>query len=285
MLTELRAREALRKHHFRQDTRLGQHFILDDDVLSAIVREAQVEPGDNVLEIGAGAGTLTAALMDAGAIVTAVEIDRALQGVLEGTLAPYANYEIIYEDILRVDLSALWSRRFGGRPARVVANLPYYITADVVTKLLSSALPIKSMCVMVQEESAQRMCAQPGAKNYGVLAVETQYRAQLSIGMTLPPEAFEPRPHIVSTLLHVIPWPEPPVKLLDEEMFFKTVRAAFFMRRKTLTNNLCAVFSMPRGEAEAIIEGMGLPAQVRGERLSLDELAKLADALSVYHPS
>jgi len=282
MLIELRAREALRKQRFRQDTRIGQHFIFDGDVLSAIVREAAVHPGENVLEIGPGAGTLSAALLEAGASLTAVEIDRVLQPVLEATLSPYRDFEIIYDDFLRVDLPALWARRFGGSPPRVVANLPYYITADIVTLLLSCGLPVKAMCVMVQEESAQRFCALPGAKNYGVLAVLTQYRARLTMGMTLPPDVFEPRPHIDSTLLHIQPWPQPPVSPRDEAMFTKTVRAAFAMRRKTLVNNLCAAFGIPRGDAEAIVRSIGLSDQIRGERLGLEEFARLSDALTAY---
>jgi len=280
MPIERRAREALRKHHFRQDTRIGQHFIMDGDVLSAIVREARVSPGDNVLEIGPGAGTLSAALLEAGARLTAVEIDRGLRPVLEATLSPYRDYEIIYEDILRLDLPELWARRFMDTPPLVVANLPYYITADIVTRLLNCGLPIKVMCFMVQEESALRMNAQPGAKNYGVLAIQTQYRARLTVGMRLPSSVFEPRPHVESVLLHFEPWPKPPVSPMDELMFFRVVRAAFAMRRKTLVNNLCATFGIPRGDAEEIVRGLGLSDQVRGERLGLAEFARLSDAMT-----
>ena len=234
-------------------------------------------PGDRVLEIGAGAGVLTRELSDRGAKVLALEIDRALEPVLREVLEG-SGARVEFADALKCDLAALTIRAFSGEPFDVVANLPYYITADVFLMLVKSRLPVRRMTVMVQKEAAERIMASPGQKNWCALAATVQHFGHPEVLMRVPPEAFTPRPHVESALLRVdmVPERQSPE---DEAMFLKVVAAAFAMRRKTLVNNLMAAFFMPREGAEALLTSLNLDPRVRGEALSVSELALLGEAI------
>jgi len=273
----LTARVALEKNGFRFTHSLGQNFILDDRLVARVVDAAEVAAGDRVLEIGAGAGVMTRTLADRGAKVLAIEIDQALRPVLEEVLAG-TDVRVEYADALKCDLGALVGDAFSGAPFDVVANLPYYITADVFLRLIKSRLPIRRMTVMVQKEAAERIMAAPGQKNWCALAATVQRFGVPSALMRVPPEAFTPRPHVESALLRVDMYPERPAPE-DEAMFLKVVSAAFAMRRKTLSNNLMSAFSMPREAAEGLITSLGFDPKVRGEALTIPELERLSAAL------
>lgn len=271
------ARAALERNGFRFTHSLGQNFILDDQLVSRIVDAAGVSPGDRVLEIGAGAGVMTRALAERGAKVLALEIDRALEPVLREVLDG-CDAVVEFADALKCDLAALAARAFGGAPFDVVANLPYYITADVVLLLVRSRLPVRRMTVMVQKEAAERIMASPGQKNWGALAATVQHFGAPSVLLRVPPEAFTPRPHVESALLRVDMYPERQTPEA-EALFLKAVAAAFAMRRKTLANNLMSAFSLPRDRAEALVAALGLDSRVRGEALTLSQLAALGEAV------
>ncbi len=270
----LAARLALEKHGFRFSHSLGQNFILDDGLVRRIVDAAGVAPGERVLEIGPGAGVMTRCLAEAGARVTAVELDRSLVPVLRAVLAGY-DVRLVFDDILRLDVAGL----MGGAPYSVVANLPYYITADAVLALLTGPAKPARVTVMVQKEAAERMMARPGSKTWCALAATVQYFGNPEPLMELPPEAFTPRPHVVSTLLGIRLYDEKPVQARDEALFLRLVTAAFAMRRKTLANNLTASFGVPRETALQWIATLGKDERVRGEALSVAELAALSDII------
>lgn len=274
---ELTARAALARLDFKAKNALGQNFLLSPEVLAALADDAGVEGGDLILEIGAGAGTLTAEMASRGARVLAVELDTRLEPVLDSVLAPYPTATVIYGDALRIDLPRLWREQLGG-PFRVVANLPYGITTEIVEKLLQSNLPIRSLSLLVQLEAAQRMQARPGEKAYGMLAVMAQYYAEVRTGMSVPRGAFTPPPHVESCAVHLT-MRESPAVACAPAPFFRAVRAAFAMRRKTLVNNLCAGYSLPRERALDIVKRCGLSETVRGEALTLEQLAAVARAV------
>jgi 16S rRNA (adenine1518-N6/adenine1519-N6)-dimethyltransferase len=271
------ARAALERHGFRFTHSLGQNFILDDGLMGRIADAAGVQPGDRVLEIGAGAGVLTRTLSERGAKVLALEIDRALEPVLREVLEG-SDARVEFADALKCDLAALTGRAFSGEAFDVVANLPYYITADVFLLLVKSRLPIRRMTVMVQKEAAERIMASVGTKNWCALAATVQYFGTPSVLMHVPPEAFTPRPHVESVLLRVDMRPDRQSQE-DEAMYLKVVTAAFAMRRKTLVNNLMSAFFMPREGAENLVTSLGFDPKVRGEALTLEELAKLSGAI------
>ncbi len=271
------ARAALERNGFHFTHSLGQNFILDDALVARIASAAEVAPGDRVLEIGAGAGVLTRTLSDLGAVVLALEIDGSLEPVLREVLAG-SSAQVEFADVLKCDLAALTEHAFQGENFDVVANLPYYITADVFLMLVKSRLPIRRMTVMVQKEAAERMMATPGHKNWCALAATVQHFGTPSVIMYVPPEAFTPRPHVESVLLRVDMLPERR-SAEGEAMFLKVVTAAFAMRRKTLVNNLMRAFFMPRQEAENLLSSLGFDPKIRGEALELVELASLSDAM------
>jgi len=271
------ARAALERHGFRFTHSLGQNFILDDRLMQRIADAAEVGPGGRVLEIGAGAGVLTRTLSDRGAKVLALEIDSALEPVLCEVLQG-SDARVEFADVLKCDLPALTEGVFHGEPFDVVANLPYYITADVLLLLMKSRLPIRRMTVMVQKEAAERVMAAPGQKNWCALAATVQHFGKPKLMLRVPPEAFTPRPHVESALLRVDIFPDRQSPE-DEAMFLKVVAAAFAMRRKTLVNNLMSAFSMPREGAESLLTSLGFDPKVRGEALTLMELSRLADAI------
>ncbi len=271
----------LRKYGFTAQKKYGQNFLIDANVLEKIISGAQITKDDCVLEIGPGIGTMTQYLAEAAGRVIAVEIDRHLLPVLEDTLSSYDNVTVIHEDILKVDIDRLAEEYHGGRPLKVVANLPYYITTPVILKLLQGGAPIESVTVMVQKEVAQRMESGPGTKNYGALSLAVQYYAKPEILTIVSASCFLPRPNVDSAVIRLRKCETPPVEVRDDKFLFALIRAAFNQRRKTLVNALtnAADLKVSREEVCAALSEMGLSATVRGEALSLKEFAQLADRL------
>ena len=230
--------EILQKYNFNFQKKFGQNFLIDEHVLDKIIRAAEITKDDYVLEIGPGIGTMTQYLACAAREVTAVEIDRALIPILEDTLKEYDNVSIINEDILKVDIAALAKEKNGGRPIKVVANLPYYITTPIIMGLFESHVPLESITVMVQKEVADRMQVGPGTKDYGALSLAVQYYAEPYIVANVPPNCFMPRPAVGSAVIRLTRHQKPPVEVMDEKLMFRLIRASFNQRRKTLANGL-----------------------------------------------
>lgn len=255
--------------------KLGQNFLIDAGIVQGIVDAAQIHPGDHVLEIGPGIGTLTQGLAEAGADVTAVELDKKLPAVLAETLKAYDRVRIVPGDILKVDIPALMGRE----PFKVVANLPYYITTPILMTLLERRLPITMMVTMVQKEVAERMTARPGSRSYGALSVAVQYYTEPEIVLNVPPRSFIPAPEVDSVVIACRVRSVPAVKVSEEKMFFRVVRAAFGQRRKTLANALRGG-GFPKEQVRAAMERAQMDPQRRGETLSLEEFGRLADAFA-----
>ncbi len=263
----------LKTFHLRASKKLGQNFLVDPSIVRGIVEAAEIEEGDRVLEIGPGIGTLTQGLAEAGAQVTAVELDKKLPAVLAETLAGYDNVSIVQGDILKVNIPEL----MGEGSFKVAANLPYYITTPILMTLLERHLPITAMVTMVQKEVAERMTAKPGSKTYGALSVAVQYYTQPEIVLDVPPRSFIPAPEVDSVVIACRVRTEPAVKVKDEKRFFRVVRAAFGQRRKTLFNALKGAGFL-KEEVRLAMEQAGIEPERRGETLSLQEFAALADA-------
>ena len=277
--------EILQKYQFAFQKRFGQNFLIDAHVLEKIIRAAGVTKEDFVLEIGPGIGTMTQYLAEAAGKVWAVEIDRNLIPILKETLAPYDNVTVVNEDILKVDVERLAREENGGRPIKVVANLPYYITTPIIMGLFESHVPIDSITVMVQKEVADRMRTGPGSKDYGALSLAVQYYAEAYIAANVPPNCFMPRPKVGSAVIRLTRHKEPPVSVRNEKLMFQIIRASFNQRRKTLQNGIGNAPELPftREEAARAIEAMGLPPAVRGETLTLEQFARLSDILEENH--
>ena len=274
----LRARVALDKHGFRTTHSLGQNFLLDDHFLSGLLDEIDVRPEDRVLEIGPGAGVMTALLAERAEKVLAVELDERLAPVLSDVLAPHENAKVEYCDFLRCDVDALTARTLGEQ-YRVVANLPYYITADILTKLVGAKNPPASIAIMVQKEAAQRLMSEPGSKQWCALAATVRAYGRAEVVEEVPPERFDPAPHVVSCFLKIDAWDAPIVTPKDEALYRRVVQAAFAMRRKTLANNLKTSFGVSQEQAQAVLSTAGLGDKVRGEALTLAQLSDVSDAL------
>lgn len=274
----LRARIALEKHGFSFTHSLGQNFILDDDFLEEIALESGVGEGEAVLEIGPGPGILTHHLASHCRQVLALEIDRKLEPVLNEVLEGVDNAEIIFEDVMKCDLSALLEERFPGENVQVVANLPYYITADVIERLLTCGANIGNITVMVQKEAAERIGAQVGSKNYCALAMLTQYYCDVEELMDVSPDRFTPPPHVMSRLIRLNRRTDG-LRAKDEKLLLRLIRSAFRMRRKTLVNNLTGDFGVSREQAEKLLMSQYLDVRIRGEALSVEQITRLSDAL------
>lgn len=255
---------------------LGQNFLLDESVLDKIVEAADIE--DGVLEVGPGFGVLTKRLCETGKKVVSVEVDRRLIPVLDYTLTEFDNVKIIEKDILKTDVAELISTEFGGGKISVAANLPYYITTPIITKLIEEKLPLKNIVVMVQREVAERIAAKPGKKDYGAISVLCQYYTNPRVVTIVPAGSFYPAPKVDSAVLCMEVCSEPNVKTKDEALFFKVVKAAFAQRRKTLLNCLASGFSCDKAALTEILESVNIASNVRGEKLELSEFAKIADA-------
>ena len=273
-------RQVLEKYQFRFQKKYGQNFLIDGNILAKIVDAAQITEDDCVLEIGPGIGTMTQYLAEAAGRVTAVEIDRELIPILEETLSSYHNVTVLCEDILKVDLAAL-AEENGGRPLKVVANLPYYITTPIIMALFESRMPLASITVMVQSEVADRMQTGPGSKEYGALSLAVQYYAKPEVVARVPASCFLPRPNVDSTVVRLTKYEKPPVDVSDESFLFAVIRASFNQRRKTLANGLANAgdLGVTRGQVETVLEEMELPATVRGETFTLERFAELSDRL------
>ncbi len=276
---EVTARAALERHGFRFTHSLGQNFLLNAGIIESIADAADVGAGANVLEIGAGAGVLTAEMAGRGANVHALEIDRALEPVLREVLAPYAGVQLVFEDALKCDLDALVAGAFGDESYRVVANLPYHITSDILLRLVALARPPVSITVMVQQEACDRILARPGQKAYSALAATIRYHGEARALFAVGPHAFTPPPHVDSRLCRIDLYEEKPVRAISDAQMRRVIQAAFAMRRKTLANNLVAAFGLNRESATALLEACGIDPRVRGEALELSALARVADAL------
>lgn len=273
--------EIIQKYDFAFQKKFGQNFLIDGRVLDKIIDAADIGKEDCVLEIGPGIGTLTSRLAEAAGQVIAVEIDKNLIPILGDVLSEYDNITILNEDILKVDIPALVEEKNAGKPIKVVANLPYYITTPIIMGLFESNVPIDNITVMVQKEVAQRMQVGPGTKDYGALSLAVQYYAEPYIVANVPQNCFIPRPNVGSAVIRLTRHQEKPVTVKDEQHMFRLIRAAFNQRRKTLQN---ALHNMPelnlsKEQVVGALEQMGLPATVRGEKLTLEEFAKLSDLL------
>ena len=274
--------EVLQKYNFVFQKKFGQNFLIDTHVLDKIIGSAEITKDDVVLEIGPGIGTMTQYLACAAKKVIAVEIDKALIPILEDTLSEYENVRVINHDVLKVDIAKLAEEENGGKPIKVVANLPYYITTPIIMGLFENHVPIKSITVMVQKEVADRMQVGPGTKDYGALSLAVQYYAKPYIVANVPPNCFMPRPKVGSAVIRLERYENPPVTVEDEKLMFRLIRASFNQRRKTLANGLknSPELDYTKEEIEAAIEALGRGASIRGEALTLEEFAKLADLLS-----
>mgnify|MGYP002553089099 CR=1 FL=1 len=271
----------LQKYHFNFQKKFGQNFLIDPHVLEKIVEAAGVTKDDFVLEIGPGIGTMTQYLCENAREVTAVEIDTNLIPILEDTLSAYDNVTVINQDILKLDIAKLAMERNGGKPIKVVANLPYYITTPIIMGLFESGVPIDNITVMVQKEVADRMKEGPGSKDYGALSLAVQYYAEPEIVANVPPNCFIPRPNVGSAVIRLTRHKEMPVEVKDPALMFKIIRASFNQRRKTLQNGLGNAPELPytKEQIAAAIAEMGLTPTIRGEALSLAQFAQLSDIL------
>lgn len=270
----------LNKYKFVFQKKFGQNFLIDTHVLDKIIGAAGITKDDFVLEIGPGIGTMTQYLCAAAREVAAVEIDKALIPILKDTLKGFDNVEVINEDILKVDINRLTEEKNGGRPIKVVANLPYYITTPIIMGLFESHVPIDSITIMVQKEVADRMKTGPGSKDYGALSLAVQYYAKPEIVANVPPNCFMPRPNVGSAVIRLTRHEQPMIDVKDEKLMFRIIRASFNQRRKTLVNGLknSGELSFSKEEIEAAITKIGKPLNVRGEALTLEEFAALSNA-------
>lgn len=271
----------LQKYNFSFQKKFGQNFLIDTNVLDRIIEASQITREDCVLEIGPGIGTMTQYLAERAGEVIAVEIDKALIPILQETLAEYDNVTVINDDILKMDINKIVQERNGGRPIKVVANLPYYITTPIIMGLFESHVPLKSITIMVQKEVADRMQVGPGTKDYGALSLAVQYYAKPEIVANVPPNCFIPRPNVGSAVIRLTRYEEPPVKVDDEAFMFALIRASFNQRRKTLVNGLgnAAGLSVTKEQVAAALEEMGLATTIRGEVLTLEQFARLSNLL------
>lgn len=273
--------EILNKYKFVFQKRYGQNFLIDEHVLGKIIRSAGITEEDFVVEIGPGIGTLTQYLAASARQVAAIEIDDALIPILEDTLSGYDNVKVIHDDVLKVDLAKLAEEENGGKPVKIVANLPYYITTPIIMGLFENHVPVESITVMVQKEVADRMKTGPGSKDYGALSLAVQYYARPELVANVPPNCFMPRPRVGSAVIRLQRHENPPVEVQDEKLMFQIIRASFNQRRKTLVNGLgnAPELRIPKEQTTAVLEEMGLNPGVRGEALDLQQFAELSNRL------
>ncbi len=279
----------IEKYQFNFQKRYGQNFLIDTNILKKIIEEAGVTKEDCVVEIGPGIGTMTQYLAESAREVVAVEIDKNLIPILEDTLSEYDNVTVINEDILKVDLRKLAEEKNNGRPVKIVANLPYYITTPIIMGLFENQVPLSSITIMVQKEVADRMQVGPGTKDYGALSLAVQYYARPEIVLQVPPACFMPRPGVGSAVIRLTKHEQPPVRTKDEKKLFAVIRASFGQRRKTLANALTNGFCyeaesgktqrVTRQQVYDVLEQMELSRTIRGEALTLEQFAELSDLL------
>lgn len=275
-------KEIINKYSFAFQKKFGQNFLIDSNVLESIIRGAEITKDDFVLEIGPGIGTMTQYLCEAARQVVAVEIDKMLIPILEYTLSEYDNVEVINQDVLKVDIKSLAEEKNNGKPIKVVANLPYYITTPIIMGLFESGVPIDSITIMVQKEVADRMQTGPGSKDYGALSLAVQYYATAKVILNVSATCFMPRPNVDSAVIKLTRHKELTVNAADEKLMFKIIRASFNQRRKTLVNGLknSPELSFSKEQIVRAIEKIGKPETIRGEALTLEEFAELANAFT-----
>lgn len=275
-------KEIINKYSFAFQKKFGQNFLIDSNVLESIIRGAEITKDDFVLEIGPGIGTMTQYLCEAARQVVAVEIDKMLIPILEDTLSEYDNVEVINQDVLKVNIKSLAEEKNNGKPIKVVANLPYYITTPIIMGLFESGVPIDSITIMVQKEVADRMQTGPGSKDYGALSLAVQYYATAKVILNVSATCFMPRPNVDSAVIKLTRHKEPTVNVADEKLMFKIIRASFNQRRKTLVNGLknSPELSFSKEQIVKAIEKIGKPETIRGEALTLEEFAELANAFT-----
>ena len=273
--------EIIQKYNFDFQKKFGQNFLIDSHVLEKIIDAANITEDDFVLEIGPGIGTMTQYLSEHAREVMAVEIDHNLIPILKETLAGYDNVEVLNEDILKVDIGKIAEKKNQGRPIKVVANLPYYITTPIIMGLFEKNVPMNSLTVMVQKEVAQRMQAGPGTKDYGALSLAVQFYAEPYIVANVPPNCFMPRPKVGSAVIRLTRYKDMPVKVKNEQLMFSIIRASFKLRRKTLQNgiNNSSTLHFSKEQVVDALDKMGLSPKIRGEALSLEQFARLSDLL------
>ena len=279
----------IKRHDFRFQKKYGQNFLIDANILNNIIAAADITKEDYIVEIGPGIGTMTQYLAESAGKVAAVEIDKNLIPILKETLSEYENVSIINEDILKMDIGKLAEEKNNGRPVKVVANLPYYITTPMIMGLFESHAPVSDITIMVQEEVAERMQTGPGTKDYGALSLAVQYYAKPETVLKVSPACFMPRPNVGSAVIRLVRYEEPPVKARDEEMLFSVIRAAFNQRRKTLANALANVPALACGGGRTkkvtrqdvcdALDKMALSQTIRGEALSLEQFAEFCNLL------
>ena len=276
--------EVLQKYNFNFQKKFGQNFLIDTRVLEEIIDAADITKDDFVLEIGPGIGTMTQYLCEAAREVVAVEIDTNLIPILKDTLSAYDNVEVLNQDILKVDIASLAKERNNDRPIKVVANLPYYITTPIIMRLFESHVPIDSITIMVQKEVADRMQEGPGSKEYGALSLAVQYYAKPEIVVNVPPSCFMPQPKVGSAVIRLTRHEQPPVQVDNEKLMFQVIRASFNQRRKTLANGLnnFGSFGLSKEEIQSCIEELGVPVNIRGEALSLEQFAELSNIIYAH---
>ena len=262
-----------KRFDIKMSKKLGQNFLIKRGIVDEIVHAAELTPGEPVLEVGPGIGTLTQGLAQSGADVTAIELDRRLLEVLDTTLASYDNVRIVHGDVLKLDVSTIMNHK----PFKVVANLPYYITTPIIMSLLESKLPIERLVVMVQKEVALRMVAKPGTKDYGALSVAVQYYTEPDIVLDVPPKSFLPAPAVTSSVIRCVLRDKPPVDVIDEKLFFRVVKAGFAQRRKTFSNTMKTT-GLSRDRIEELLAKANIDGQRRGETFTLQEFADVANA-------
>lgn len=274
-------KEVINKYSFAFQKKFGQNFLIDSNVLENIVEAAGITKDDFVLEIGPGIGTMTQYLCESARQVLAVEIDKMLIPILEDTLSEYDNVEVINQDVLKVDIKSLVEEKNNGRPRKVVANLPYYITTPIIMGLFESKVPIESITIMVQKEVADRMQTGPGSKDYGALSLAVQYYAEAKVMLNVSATCFMPRPNVDSAVIKLTRHQESPVEVKDESLMFRIIKASFNQRRKTLVNGLknSSELDFSKEEITEAIKSIGKEENIRGEKLTLEEFAKLSNAL------
>ena len=273
--------EVLQKYRFNFQKKFGQNFLIDTHVLDKIIGAAGITKDDFVLEIGPGIGTMTQYLCERAREVVAVEIDKNLIPILSDTLKNYSNVTVINEDILKLDICKLAEEKNQGKPIKIVANLPYYITTPIIMGLFESHVPIDSITIMVQKEVAERMQEKPGSKEYGALSLAVQYYAKPEIVANVPPNCFMPRPNVGSAVIRLTRHEKPPVEVEDEKLMFRIIRASFNQRRKTLANGLnnSPEIHLPKEVIQESIVSLGVPENIRGEALSLEQFAELSNEI------
>lgn len=271
--------DLVKKHGFKFTKSLGQNFLIDDNIVDKIVAGAGIGPGDKIIEVGPGIGTLTREMASRAQNLMAVEIDKNLIPILEDTLGDYDNVKIVNEDIIKADIKGLIDENLGGGPVKLVANLPYYITTPIIMRFLEENINVTDIVVMVQKEVAERMNAQPGGKDFGALSVAVQYYCDTEIVAKVPRHLFVPQPNVDSIVIALRVRPERKYKVDDEDLYFKVVKAAFGQRRKTLLNSISSMGNLAKDQVKEALEEAGIDPKRRGETLSLDEFAILSNVI------